>query len=98
MKSSSTYPTLGQMVTWTAIFYACFGILLSILGWILNTASDNILLGMLGLDTPLWATGWLFLLFCVPTFALVGAFSGIIVYRPVRAIMHFLRIKQEVVS
>lgn len=98
MKSSSAFPTLRQTIIGTAIFYGCFGIIFSIFGWILNTASENILLGLLGLNIPLWSTGWFFLLFCIPVFSLVGAISGIIIYRPVRAIVQFLRDKQEVLS
>ena len=98
MKSVSAYPTLRQTIAWTAVFYAGFGIVAGVLGWMLNSASENILLGLLGVNIPLWATGWLFLLVSVPTFTFVGAVSGVIVYRPVRAIVQFLRIKQEVVS
>lgn len=98
MKPSSAFPTLRQTILWTAIFYGCFGIVVSVFGWILNTTSENILLGLLGLDIPLWMTGWFFLLFCIPIFSLVGAISGLIIHRPVRAIVQFLRMKQEVLS
>ena len=94
MKSVSAYPTLRQTIAWTAVFYAGFGIVAGVLGWMLNSASENMLLGLLWVNIPLWATGWLFLLGSVPTFTLFGAGGGIIVYRPVRASEKVLRIRQ----
>lgn len=98
MKSPSTFPTLGQIVSWTVILYACFGILVSVLGWFVSTASANILLGMLGINVPGWATGWFFLVISIPVFAAIGAISGLIVYKPIKAAVQFLRLKQETAS
>lgn len=98
MKSPASFPTLGQIVSWTAILYACFGVLISILGWFVSTASANILLGILGIHVPGWATGWFFVGISVPVFAVIGAISGLIVYKPIKATLHFFRLKQETAS
>lgn len=98
MNSNSNSPTLGQIVIWTAIFYACFGILVGVLGWFVSTASANILLDMLGLNIPGWAAGWFFLAVSIPVFSAAGAISGLIVYKPIKAVVHFLQAKQEAAS
>ena len=89
MKYTTSIPTLGQSVRWTAVFYAGFGLILSILAWFFTTASSNILLKMIGLQIPVWATGWVLLAVMVPLFALLGAISGAIIFLPVKAVIQF---------
>lgn len=98
MNSHITSPTLGQTIRWTAIFYAGFGLLVAILGWFLSMGSSNILLKMIGLNIPNWATGWFFLLAGVPLFALLGIISGMIIYWPARALVRYLRNSQQAAS
>ncbi|HWQ04261.1 MAG TPA: hypothetical protein VN452_02785 [Longilinea sp.] len=89
MKYTTTLPTLGQSVGWTAVFYTGFGLILSILGWFIITASSNILLKMIGLNIPGWATGWVLISVMVPLFALLGAISGAIIYLPIKALIQY---------
>lgn len=91
MKYANSLPTLGQSVGWTAVFYAGFGLILSILGWFISAASSNILLKMIGVNIPVWATGWVLIAVMVPLFALFGAISGAIIYLPIKALIQFFR-------
>lgn len=98
MKGTTSFPSLGQSICWTAIFYACFGLFLGVLAWFISTASQNILLRMLGLNIPGWAAGWVFLMVMVPLFGGIGAISGIIIYWPMKALIQYLRPSRNVVS
>ncbi len=91
MKYAKSLPTLGQSIGWTAVFYAGFGLILSILGWFFSAASSNILLKMIGINIPVWATGWVLIAVMVPLFAMFGAISGAIIYLPVKTLVHFFR-------
>lgn len=98
MNVNTPSPTLGKTIRWTAIFYAGFGLVVAIVGWFISMGSSNILLRMLGLNIPDWATGWIFLLAGVPMFAVLGAISGVIIYWPVRALARYLRGSQQAAS
>ena len=91
MKYANSLPTLGQSVGWTAAFYAGFGLILSSLGWFISAASSNILLKMIGINIPVWATGWILIAVMVPLFALFGAISGAIIYLPIKTLVHYFR-------
>ncbi len=98
MKTTTIFPTLGQSICWTAIFYACFGLFISILVWFFTAASGNILLRMLGFHIPGWAAGWAILLVMVPLCGVIGAISGAIIYRPMKALIQYLRSSRKMAS
>ncbi len=98
MKSTFALPTLGQSIRWTAIFYAGFGLMISVLVWFISMASSNTLLKMLGWAIPGWATGWFFLVASIPLFGLLGAISGVIVYWPMRALVQYFHGSRKTAS
>lgn len=91
MKAPESMPTLGRSILWTAIFYVCFGFIFGILSWFLNAAGSNFVFKMLEINIPVWASGWILLLIITPTFAVIGAISGAIIYWPVKALIRYLR-------
>ncbi len=98
MKGTTTFPTLGRAIGWTAIFYVFFGLILSGLAWSVGPTSAGFLLRMLSLNVPGWAAGWVMLLIAVPFFGMIGAISGVIMYWPLKAAIQYLSTSNKMAS